>query len=373
VGVCDLAENCDGVGVNCPADAKSTAVCRASAGVCDLTETCDGVSNNCPPDAKSTAVCRAAAGVCDVTETCDGVGNNCPPDALASSSVVCRPAVDPQCDFAENCTGVGVNCPPDVTQPDGTACVFDASNCTDDQCQDADCVGVPDQDACLDDFVCYRSGSVNPPNVFGVQLADQFESLTMTVEKPKLLCTPADKNGEGTVNEDVHLRTRRTMPGPPFVRRNNILVRNQLGDIRVDLIKRDVLMIPSLKSSPGGAFLGPPTPGEVDHYKCYKARVTKGTPKLPLGLQVTFTDQFTSVPKILDVKKVRSLCAPVNKNGEGISEPLPHLLCYRVKAALGQPPHVPQVDLGVSNQFGDERVKTKKENQICIPSQKILP
>jgi hypothetical protein len=118
---------------NCPADAKSTSgvplgggrlrpggdlrrrrtrlsgrrqehgrSAALAAGVCDLAETCDGASNACPADAKSTAVCRSrrrlrpggqlrrrqqhvpggceehgrvprsAAGVCDLPESCDG-------------------------------------------------------------------------------------------------------------------------------------------------------------------------------------------------------------------------------------------------------------------------------------------------------------
>jgi hypothetical protein len=48
-------------------------------------------------------------------------------------------------------------------------------------------------------------------------------------------------------------------------------------------------------------------------------------------------------------------------------------MCYRVKPLLGQPAHVPRINLGVSNQFGDERVSTRKENLLCIPSQEILP
>src|SRR5205823_3488808 len=82
----------DGSSATCPADAKSTAVCRPSAGICDVTESCDGVGDNCPTDGFVAAgtTCRAAAGVCDLAETCTGSSASCPADA--KSTAVCRPA-----------------------------------------------------------------------------------------------------------------------------------------------------------------------------------------------------------------------------------------------------------------------------------------
>jgi hypothetical protein len=84
-------------------------------------------------------------------------------------------------------------------------------------------------------------------------------------------------------------------------------------------------------------------------------------------------DQFTDPPKLFDVLKPQLLCAPADKNGEGIKDPARHLLCYRVKPAAGAPPHVKRFGLGVSNQFGNERVDTRKENLLCVPSEKFLP
>ncbi|NIQ90178.1 MAG: hypothetical protein GWN93_14565, partial [Deltaproteobacteria bacterium] len=69
---------------DCPADAFEpvTTECRAAAGVCDAADNCDGVSAACPADAKLTSECRASAGVCDVAEVCDGVADDCPADAF---------------------------------------------------------------------------------------------------------------------------------------------------------------------------------------------------------------------------------------------------------------------------------------------------
>jgi hypothetical protein len=139
------------------------------------------------------------------------------------------------------------------------------------------------------------------------------------------------------------------------------------------VIRRAEMLIPSSKSSPGGAFLPPPDPqfNNVDHFKCYKVRVTSGTPSFPAGVQATLGDQFTDPPKLFDVLKPRLLCAPADKNGEGIKAPARHLLCYKIRPGAG-PPHVGRIGLGVRNQFGNERVNTLKESLLCVPSEKFL-
>jgi hypothetical protein len=63
-------------------------------------------------------VCRPTAGDCDVAESCDGVDDDCPADGFEPSTEVCRPAVD-VCDLEETCTGSGATCPADVMAPDG--------------------------------------------------------------------------------------------------------------------------------------------------------------------------------------------------------------------------------------------------------------
>jgi fibronectin type 3 domain-containing protein len=119
-GLCDIAETCDGVTADCPADKLAAAgkECRAVAGDCDLAESCTGTSPDCPVDGfkQAGAVCRAAvAGGCDVAESCTGASATCPVDSLAPSTTVCRASTDAnKCDPAENCTGSSTTCPSDV-------------------------------------------------------------------------------------------------------------------------------------------------------------------------------------------------------------------------------------------------------------------
>ena len=373
-GACDPAETCDGNGVACPPDAKSTAPCRPSGGACDVAESCDGVNDDCPADAKSTALCRAAAGPCDLAESCDGVGNDCPADA--KSTGVCRPAADP-CDVAESCDGSSNTCPADVVQPDGTSC-SDGNSCTmGDTCQGGVCGGTFDPDGCADDFLCYKmkTGTAFTP-ILGVNLADQFEpNQNYDLVKPPDLCTPANENNQGVLDQQTHLRTYRikAVAGSPRFLKRHVKVTNQLPAQQFfDVVKPDLLYVPTAKSLTNPPPL--PGPNNVDHYKCYKVKVTSGTPKFPRGIQVTVSDQFRHIAGTFNVLKPRHLCTPVSKNGEVVHNPNAHLMCYVSRPARGQPKHVPVAPVYVHDQFGPQTLATVKEDELCIPSLKtVLP
>ena len=374
-GTCDLPETCSGSGPDCPPDGFRPAgtVCRAPAGSCDVTENCDGTGPDCPADAfePSSTVCRPATGPCDVSESCTGTTPSCPADALQPNGTVCRPGTG-TCDPAETCDGVNVSCPPDTFAPDGTPC-NDGSACTDnDACFRGVCVGTTNVDACLDDFFCYRTkpsaGESRFTPITGVHLVDQFDDLHFDVVKRRFLCAPADKNSQGTIDPATHLTAyaiRAVRGSPRFSPRTNILVRNQLGDIRVDTTRPDLLLVPAAKSLTGPP--SPPDPGSsVDHYKCYKARVTPGTPTFPLRVFVTVADQFTPT-KTIRLIRPKHLCTPVDKNDEGVKNATVHLMCY---LGHGRPRTPNSIGVFVRDQFGPARVDRVAETELCIPSQK---
>jgi hypothetical protein len=299
------------------------------------------------------------------------VNNACPADALSPASTTCRAATG-TCDVAETCTGSSPACPPDVTQPDGTSC-NDGTSCTGpDSCQGGVCTGVPNADSCADDFLCYKVKPSTPFARMSVSLADQFESATAEVRKLKNLCTPADKNAEGVSDNTTHLVAYQIKSAIRHVRRTNVQVDNQIGTIRLDTLKADLLLVPSNKN----LAADPPAPDlntiNVDHYKCYKVKVTPGTLKLAKGITVSVGDQFNSPAKVFNLRKPKHLCLPVDKNTEGIKNADAHLLCYTVKGVSGQPKHVRRTGVHINNQFATAVLGTTKESELCIPSIKTL-
>jgi hypothetical protein len=206
-----------------------------------------------------------------------------------------------------------------------------------------------------------------------VSLVDQLENdPAASVRKLKQLCTPANKNAEGVADPVTHQVAYQIKSSFRHVRRLNVLVTNQIGSIRVDTLKADLLLTPSNKN----LLAQPPAPDNnlinVDHFKCYKVKVTAGTPRLPKGITVSVADQFNAPPKIFALKKVKHLCTPVNKNGEGIKNADGHLLCYVAKGVPGQPKHVRRTGVQTNNQFRPEVLRTLKESELCIPSAKTL-
>lgn len=223
-----------------------------------------------------------------------------------------------------------------------------------------------------DHFLCYRVRDVTVPPfapVPGVSLSDQFESGSFDVKKPLALCAPANKRGEGIVDEVTHLKSYRLRPHIKHVRQRNVRVVNQFGEVFVDTVNSDRLLVPTAKN----LTTAPPEPGptNVDHYKCYKVAISKGRPKFQPLSQVAVADQFES--RLFDLKKPTHLCTPVSTNGGAIKNPAGHLLCYQASLSRTepkQPPHAPVRSINVNNQFGPERLDTVKEEELCVPSLK---
>jgi len=224
----------------------------------------------------------------------------------------------------------------------------------------------------VDHFLCYKakrtkgSGKFSP--VVALPLADRFESGDFDVKKPRELCVPADKNGEGIVDADTHLESyqvKAVKGAPKHQRLTDFRVVDQFGELFLGTTKPDSLYVPTAKDLvlPVPA---PPDPGlhAVDHFKCYKVKKPKGFQTIT---GVSVVDQFAQ-PKLYDLKKPARLCAPVDKDGEGIKEENSFLVCYQAKPAKGEPKHVPVVGAHLHNQFGQEQVDTKKESLLCVPT-----
>ena len=146
------------------------------------------------------------------------------------------------------------------------------------------------------------------------------------------------------------------------VKRLGLVVENQFGSTLIDTVRADRLLVPTQKDLVN-PIAAPQGASEVDHFLCYKVKKPKGFQKI---LGVTVLDQFED--RVYDLRKPKRLCNAVDKNGEGIQNPDAHLLCYQGKRAKGQPKHVKRSGVNLHTQFGPEKLDTKTEEELCVPS-----
>jgi len=242
----------------------------------------------------------------------------------------------------------------------------------------ADPFGFPD-----DHFLCYKEKDVTSPKFAGAStmLADQFESGPFDVAKDKAICAPAAKNGVAIVDPDTHLVSYTikatgavTTTSDP---RTGIKVVNQFHSITsplfVDIGKGDRLLVPANKSLTADPAAPDLTAINVDHYHCYKAKVSKAVtqPKFAAitvdmpGIQT----QFDTAPRKYLLKKVSRLCAPVAVGTGTIKDPRGHFLCYKAQLVKGEVAAATH-HIFTHDEFAGLVMDTGKVAEFCVPSLK---
>ncbi len=193
-----------------------------------------------------------------------------------------------------------------------------------------------------------------------VTLNDQFKNTRAQVKTRKDLCNPAKKNKEPFLNKRAHL-TRYAINGKSI--NTTVATLNQFGSQRLLVKKPKLLMVPTEKQERGDKRK--PIQTETDHFQCYSIetksgiRSVNGKPK-----RVTLKDQFRK--KGVKVKSPKWLCAPVDKNSEGLLHPVRHLLCYSLKAKKLSK------RVTIRNQFENKGVRVKKPKELCVPTLKTV-
>jgi len=193
-----------------------------------------------------------------------------------------------------------------------------------------------------------------------VNLTDGLGAHTASVGEPKRICNPADQDDldPGALDDPAHLVAYRLAGVQPrFARRRNQSVETAFGPITVDVVRPDMLLVPSAKS-----LSAPPPPladGTLDHFQCY--RTQGGRTRIE---HLRIVDEFGTI--VVDVKRPVRLCVPVDKDGEGIVDPAAHLMCYEVR--LSSTAFAPAGDVLVDNEFGADRFEARRPRELCIPA-----
>jgi CARDB len=139
------------------------------------------------------------------------------------------------------------------------------------------------------------------------------------------------------------------------------------GSFEVLTINRD---LPTGYTAPDGTVGGPYILAQsaLDHFKCYRVR-EKTKKQDPI---VILTDRFGTSRAV--VKKAVSLCNPANKNDEGLSDPRAHLTCYAIRDDKRSKPRPGsgRERIMITNQFGEQKLKIRGPETLCVPSSKSL-
>ena len=188
--------------------------------------------------------------------------------------------------------------------------------------------------------------------------------------------TRPTRNGEGIVDNVIHMTAYQLKDAVKHTKQGGIRVFNQFGELLVDTVKADRILVPATKDI-NGQVVPPPVNAahNVDHYRCYKIKVNKSGPAFPKGLTATVDDQFEDL-RTFAIKKPKLFCTPVDKDGSVIKNAEGHMMCYQAKPSSGQPKHTAQPGVFMADEClaaagmvnNGHRIATKKEDLLCVPS-----
>jgi len=92
--------------------------------------------------------------------------------------------------------------------------------------------------------------------VMGVAIEDQFGAMNVDVKRPRYLCVPVNKNGEGIHDAVSHLmcyRVKQVKGDTKFVKVVGAFVHNQFGAEQLDVKRPSELCVPATVPAEMGA------------------------------------------------------------------------------------------------------------------------
>lgn len=222
--------------------------------------------------------------------------------------------------------------------------------------------GVYPAQPALEHFKCYQTKRKS----FGtrtVTIQNQFENRSAKVKKRKELCNPAKKKQETFSNRRAHQQCY-SINGGPLNRA--VAIQNQFGTQELRVLNAVRLCVPSQKKElPRGKFKTIRDEERIDHQACYRVEAESGVRDSGQGKpgRLLTKDQFRK--ERVKLGKIKLLCAPTDKNGEGMDHPVDHLACYEIAGKRNRQ------KVKIRNQFEGTRLKAKQPSMFCVPSNKV--
>jgi len=224
-------------------------------------------------------------------------------------------------------------------------------------------------------YKCYDIEEIAGPTEFPVvNVTNQFGTETMQIIKPKYLCTPADKQiSQDAIRDwvdydDNHFKCYEAIELTDPVPKSPFEVTDQFETETLQLSEPQLLCTPAAKG-----LIGPPEPVQPantsQHYKCYGITPVGPEPPLPV---VYVNDQFGE--EILNVTNPQMLCTQTSPPLVGGDAELTgvqgdHLKCYGLE---GADVAMPKPEVMVNDQFGLEMLNILNPHVFCTPAIKEI-
>jgi hypothetical protein len=226
----------------------------------------------------------------------------------------------------------------------------------------------------IDSYLCYKAalapGDAALPKGTTVALSDALVPgpLDFGVTKAVTLCNPASVNGSTVLESTAHQEgfAIKRVPGSPRFPRTNQATGDQFANRNLALTQESTLLVPSSKV-PGNGGAPPFTLTSIDHYKCYRAALAKGSPKFIAPASPTIADQFYPGGQSFTLRKPTRFCDPVAADGSPINEPGSSLVCYGVRLPAGV--HFAKTTVSTNNpDFGADVLVASAVSELCVPA-----
>jgi cysteine-rich repeat protein len=204
----------------------------------------------------------------------------------------------------------------------------------------------------LRSFQCYDARSASATTQSAMGLVDTFGSQMVGLTGARAVCAPADEDAHPSGNP-AHL-TAYQLRAPGFEKVRNRHVETALGEVVVDVVKPQWLLLPSGSSG---------TPTDPDHFTCYKVKRSRGAAKFvkQTGVGIDTPYETTTV----DVLKPLRLCVPTNVDGgaPGAESHPDELLCYRIRGSK-----LAATSVALQNDLGAGTYELRKRLELCLPT-----
>lgn len=232
-----------------------------------------------------------------------------------------------------------------------------------------------------DHYLCYKAvlakGQAKMPKGLTSVLEDALAGpQAFALVKITAVCNPADRDGSGIAHAPVHLEglaIKVQKGGPKFVKSDHVTV-DAFAERALTVTAPAVLLDVTPQASgvvPPAPFGSDPTSDPtVNRFKCYKAKLAKGSPKFAPPPSPTVSDDFFVGGQQLVVVKVTKLCEAVDADGAtpGAATRPTSLVCYGVKLPRQAPKLVKMTIATNDARVAPQVLVASAPAELCVPA-----